>query len=317
MVSAFGLGTLTWGRDTDVDTAREHLELFVEAGGTLVETSHDHGGGAAPTVLGELMAGSALRASLVLVASAGVGRRAGEPVLEASRRGLLAELDATLTALRTDHLDVWHVRLDGERTTLDETLSAAEAALHSGRVRYVGLADPAGWQLGYAAGSLRGQAAAPVSVAAAYSLLERGLEAEVVPGAAHLGAGIIAGAPLARGVLTGKYRGGVPADARAASPHLTGLVTPLLEPGSRAVVEAVGTAAAGLGLSMLEVALAWVRDRPGVDAVLLGARTTPQLRSALAAATLTLPDEIAIALDEVSAPPTPYPATGPGPQPAW
>ena len=101
-------------------------------------------------------------------------------------------------------------------------------------------------------------------------------------------------------MLTGKYRQGVPADSRAASPHFEAFVTKYLDGRSRRIVDAVVTAADGLGATPLEVALAWVRDRPGVTAAVVGARTAAQLRGALAAEDLVLPAEIRTALDDVS-----------------
>jgi aryl-alcohol dehydrogenase-like predicted oxidoreductase len=144
--------------------------------------------------------------------------------------------------------------------------------------------------------------AVPVAVQAEYSLLRRDVEAEVLPAAADLGAGLLAVSPLGRGVLTGKYRGGVPADSRAASPHLGPFVQPYLGDWAQGIVEAVATAADGLALSPLEVSLAWARDRSGVAAALVGARTAAQLRGVLLVEDVQLPTEIVRALDEVSAP---------------
>jgi aryl-alcohol dehydrogenase-like predicted oxidoreductase len=129
----------------------------------------------------------------------------------------------------------------------------------------------------------------------------------VVPAATHLGLGLLPWSPLGRGVLTGKYRHGVPADSRAASPALAPFVEAYFDARSRRIVDAVATAADGLGVPPLEVALAWVRDQPGVTAPVVGARTNPQLRAALASESLTLPGEIRQALDDVSRPPMGYP----------
>ena len=151
-----------------------------------------------------------------------------------------------------------------------------------------------------------------------YSLLERGIERELLPAAVALGIGVLPWSPLGRGVLTGKYRNGRPLDSRAASDHLAAFVRTYLEPRSSSIVEAVVTAAGGLGVSPLEVALAWIRDRPGVAAPILGARTAGQLQGALQSDELTLPTEIAMALDDVSALDVGYPereGTGEGPQP--
>jgi aryl-alcohol dehydrogenase-like predicted oxidoreductase len=146
-----------------------------------------------------------------------------------------------------------------------------------------------------------------VSTQVEYSLLQRGVEREVLPAAEALGLGMLAWSPLGRGVLTGKYRSGTPADSRAASPHFAPFVETYLDQRSRRVVEAVSTAAEGLGVQPLEVALAWVRDAPGVTAAVVGARTAAQLRGILAGEDLGLPEEIRVALDEVSEPPVGYP----------
>jgi aryl-alcohol dehydrogenase-like predicted oxidoreductase len=135
-----------------------------------------------------------------------------------------------------------------------------------------------------------------------YSLLNRDVEADVIPAAQAVGMGVLAWSPLGRGVLTGKYRSGTPADSRAASPHLEASVAPYLDEGSRRIVEAVVRAAEGLSLAPVEVALAWVRDRPGVTAPILGARTAAQLRGSLRVEDVELPHEIASALDDVSVP---------------
>src|SRR6185312_14336664 len=173
----------------------------------------------------------------------------------------------------------------------------------TGRVRYVGVSNFAAWQTARAATWQQAYPGRAPVVAAQmeYSLLERGIERELLPASAALGIGVLPWSPLGRGVLTGKYRDGRPLDSRAASEHLAGFVQPYLEPRSSSIVESVATAARGLGVSPLEVALAWVRDRPGVTAPILGARTAGQLQGALRSEDLTLPAEIAAALDDVSA----------------
>jgi aryl-alcohol dehydrogenase-like predicted oxidoreductase len=228
---------------------------------------------------------------------------------DGSRGHLLRSLDASLRRLGTDYVDLWQVHGYDTRTPLEETLTALDHAVNSGRVRYVGLSNFAGWQTARAAAwQLAFPGRAPVVAAQVeYSLLERGVEREVLPACAALGLGVLPWSPLGRGVLTGKYRNGRPADSRAASPHLAPFVQTYLEPRSSSIVEAVATAAAGLGVSPLEVALAWIRDRPGVAAPILGARTAGQLQGALQSEDLTLPAEIAQALDDVSAVPLGYP----------
>jgi aryl-alcohol dehydrogenase-like predicted oxidoreductase len=139
-----------------------------------------------------------------------------------------------------------------------------------------------------------------VSTQVEYSLLERGVERELAPAAAYHGVGLLPWAPLARGVLTGKYRNGTPSDSRAASPHFARYVEHHRTDRATRIVQAVVTAADGLGTSPLEVALAWVRDRPGVVAPIVGARDTAQLAGSLAAEEVELAPAIRAALDDVS-----------------
>ena len=176
----------------------------------------------------------------------------------------------------------------------------------SGRARYVGLSNHPGWQTARTA-TLLGDEIGLTAVEVEYSLLQRGVEREVLPAAASLGIGVLAWSPLGRGVLTGKYRRKIPADSRAASAHLAGFVEPYLGGVSTPVVDAVCTAADGLGRTPLEVALAWLTDETPVASALIGARTPAQLRASLASLDLVLPPEIRLALDEVSAPTLGYP----------
>lgn len=306
---------MTWGRDTDEHEAREQLESFVEAGGTLVDTAGSYGDGNSERVLGGLLEAVVPRADIVIATKSGVSRRTGQRVVDISRKALLDQLDDSLDRLGTDHVDLWQVEAWSSGAPLAEVLSTFEYAVSSGRTRYVGLANFGGWQTGWAAAH---QTAVPGRITVSstqveYSLVQRGIEREVLPAAEQLGLGVLAWSPLGRGVLTGKYRTGTPADSRAASPHFGEFVGAFLDPASRQIVEAVCTAAEGLGVQPLEVALAWVRDRPGVTAAILGARTAAQLRGGLRAEDLFLPLEIVDALDEISAPEFAYPEL-PSPQ---
>ena len=305
-VSRLGLGTLTWGRDTDEHEAADQLRDFLDAGGTLIDTAAGYGAGAAEELLGELLDGTVPRDEVILCARGGL-RTGG--MLDTSRRAMLSSLDATLARLRTDAVDLWLAPGWGGRIPVEETLSALEHAVTSGRSRYVGISNYSGWQTARAATLAAGAwpGTPLVATQVEYSLVQRGVEREVLPAAAALHLGVLAWSPLGRGVLTGKYRSGTPADSRAASPHLSGFVSPYLDDAGRRVVDALVTAADGLGCAPLEVALAWVRDRPGVVSALVGARTAAQLRGSLASEEVDLPTEICAALDEVSAPPVGYP----------
>ena len=302
-VSRLALGTMTWGSSVDAYEAAEQLAAFRDAGGTLVDTAPIYGDGSCEELLGKLLAQSGGRDDLVLAGKAGFVRRGGETVKDGSRRTLLDQLDLSLRELGTDHLDLWQIHTPDLDVPLEETLGALEHAIRTGRTRYVGISNFTGWQTGIAHTWLAGRAdAIPlVSTQVEYSLVNRDPEDEVVPAAAHLGMGLLAWSPLGRGVLTGKYRSGTPSDSRGASTHFANFVNPYLDDRSGGIVEAVARAADGLGWTTLEVALAWVRDRPGVTAPIVGARTAAQLRGALGVEELSLPVEISAALDDVSA----------------
>ena len=301
--SRLGLGTMTFGSQVDELEAEDQLTAFLEAGGTFVDTAPVYGEGRAEALVGDLLAKRGVRDDVVLASKAVVGLRRGQVVSDASHGHVLAQLDASLRALRTDHLDLWQLHAWDPLTPWEETLAALEHAVSSGRVRYVGVSNFSGWQVGVARTSAT-RALGPLLVShqVEYSLLNRMIEDEVVPAAQHLGLGTIAWSPLARGVLTGKYRSGVPSDSRAAVPQWEHFMAPYLSPESAPVVESVVRAAEGLDVSPAHVALAWVRERPTVATTLLGARTTAQLRTLLASEALDLPAEIVSALDDVSAP---------------
>ncbi|WP_248581835.1 aldo/keto reductase [Nocardioides sp. InS609-2] len=301
-VSRLGLGTMTWGRDTDEHEARDQLISFAEAGGTLVDTAAGYGDGASEELIGTLIGDVVARDEIVLATKAGISRRTGERVTDTSRGHLLTCLDASLRRLKVDHVDLWQVHVWTDETPVEETLSALDLAVATGRASYVGISNYSGWQTAQAA---TWQRAVPgrtplASTQVEYSLLNRAIEHEVVPAAAALGLGVLPWSPLGRGVLTGKYRNGTPSDSRGASPHFANFVGNYLDERGRSIVEAVCRAAEGLGWSPLEVALVWVRDRPGVTAPIVGARTASQLSGALGAEELVLPTEIVDALDDVS-----------------
>ncbi|MFI6453597.1 aldo/keto reductase [Streptosporangium amethystogenes] len=301
-VSRLGLGTMTWGRDTGAEEAAAQLRMFAEAGGTLIDTADVYTGGDAERLLGRLLRDSVPRSELVLSTKA-VLTPAGRRPRDASRKHLVAAIDASLTRLGVNEVDLWQLHAFDPDVPLEETLAAVDAIVSSGRAAYAGVCDYSGWQLATAA---VGQRAVPgrVPIVAAqveYSLLAREAERELIPAAEHVGAGVLAWSPLGRGVLTGKYRTGIPADSRAATPHFADFVRPYLDERCRRVVESVTTAAEGLGVSPLSVALSWVRDQPGVASAIVGARTHAQLSGVLQAEDLSLPVEIREALDDVSA----------------
>jgi aryl-alcohol dehydrogenase-like predicted oxidoreductase len=301
-LSRLGLGTMTWGRDTDEIEAADQCRAFLDAGGNFLDTAATYGDGDSERVIGGLIGTLFPRDEVIIATKAGINFSDGVRRVDASRHSLIADLDRSLSRLGTDYVDVWQVHNWDELTPLDDTLSALDYAYTTGRARYVGISNFSGWQLARAATKQQSNSMkAPLTtVQSEYSLLNRSAEYELIDASLECGLGFLAWAPLARGVLTGKYRKGVPSDSRGAAPHFAKHIEPYLDARSSKIVEAVAVAAEGLGFSPLEVALAWVRDAPGVTSALIGARTGAQLRGVLKSEEIALPDIVRTALDEIS-----------------
>ncbi len=301
-ISRLGLGTMTWGRDTDENEAAQQLQLFFESGGNLIDTAAIYGDGDAERVLGGFIGTLIKREDVVIATKAGVSVTDGVRKISNSRNDLISDLDKSLSRLNVDHVDIWQIHTWDKLTPLEESLSALDYAVTSGKARYVGLCNFNGWQLARSA-TLQNPLFGKSMISSAqneYSLLNRKVEEEILPAAISMDIGFFAWSPLGRGVLTGKYRNGVPSDSRGASPHFANFVEPYFSDKSKKIVEAVCVAAEGLGFSPLEVALSWVRDAPGVTSALIGARTGAQLRGILTVEQVNLPEQVRLALNEVS-----------------
>jgi aryl-alcohol dehydrogenase-like predicted oxidoreductase len=294
---------MTWGRDTDEIEAADQCRAFLDAGGNFIDTAATYGDGDSERVIGGLIGTLFIRDDVVIATKAGITFSDGTRTVNATRHHLIAELDKSLARLGTDFVDVWQIHAWDEATPLDDTLSALDYAYTTGRARYVGISNYSGWQIARAATKQQANSMkAPITtVQSEYSLLNREVEIEVLDAAQECGLGFLAWAPLARGVLTGKYRKGIPSDSRGAAPHFAKHIEPYLDSRSSRIVEAVAVAAEGLGYSPLEVALAWVRDAPGVTTSLIGARTGAQLRGVLKSEEISLPEIVRNALNDVSA----------------
>ncbi len=310
VVSTYALGTMTFGNETDEAGSHEQLDVFVEAGGTLVDTADVYSAGASEQIIGSwLGARSAdVRDRIVLATKGRFGMGPDRNDLGSSRRHLRRALEASLRRLGVDHVDLYQLHAWDPVTPLDETLRFLDDAVQDGLVAYIGLSNFTGWQtqktvdLAERNGWVR-----PVTMQPQYNLLVREIEWEVVPVCVNEGLGLLPWSPLGGGWLTGKY-------SRDAPP--TGATRLGEEPdrgveayGPRSaqqrtwdVVDAVRAVADERGRSMAEVALAWVHDQPGVTSVILGARTTEQLRQNLAATGLHLDVKQTARLNEASDP---------------
>ncbi|WP_257098752.1 aldo/keto reductase [Corynebacterium sp. 70RC1] len=308
-VSNLGLGTQTWGRGTSQDDATAMLQQYHLQGGNFVELAPD-----AFPMFATAAAATGInkdRDELVLSVASGVDERAtyGHRV-DTSRRNLLAELDHALRSLQVDHIDLWTVGHWDPQVPCEEVAHTLSTAINQGKVRYAGVRGYEGWQLALLHSQIPHLLVAAQSE---YHLLARGAETQLIPAASYLGVGVIAGAPIAHGVLSGQYQHGIPQDSRAARGQHTDVHALLAattggengENGERAnrvlrALAALATAAEGLGISMAVAASAWVRQQPGVSAIVSTPRTPQQLQEYLESAQVHIPRSILAALDDVT-----------------
>ncbi|CAN5320096.1 aldo/keto reductase [soil metagenome] len=320
-MSVLCLGTMTFGDETDEAGAHAQLDAFVEAGGTLVDTADVYTAGAAESIVGRWLTArpADVRERVVLATKGRFPMGPGANDLGTSRRHLRRALDASLERLAVDHVDLYQLHGWDPLTPLEETWRFLDDAVSAGKIGYPGLSNFSGWQVQKAVdlADRRGWAP-PVTLQPAYSLLVRDIEHEIVPACAHNGLGLLPWSPLAGGWLSGKYtKDQRPTGASRLGEDPERGIEAYDRVGAQQrtwdVLEAVQDGARELDVPMAQVALAWLRDRPAVSSVILGARTVEQLLQNLAAADLVLPAELREQLDRVSAPePADYPYGGPG-----
>jgi aryl-alcohol dehydrogenase-like predicted oxidoreductase len=319
-VSTLALGTMTFGAETSEADSHAQLDRFVDAGGTLVDTADVYSAGVSEQFVASwLAARPGAREHIVLATKGRFPMGDGPNDAGLSRRHLSSALDASLRRLGVETIDLYQVHAFDPFTPLDETLRFLDDAIRLGKVQYLGLSNFTGWQLQKAVdvADHRGLAR-PVTLQPQYNLLAREIEWEIVPACLSTGLGMLPWSPLGGGWLTGKYsqderpsgatrlgenpERGVEAYDRRSSQQRTW-----------DVVEAVRQVAKNRGVSMAQIALSWLADRPAVTSVILGARTVDQLEDNLGAADLHLSETEIQRLDDASDPqPADYPYGGPG-----
>ena len=314
-VSTLCLGAMTFGNESVEKVSHAQLDRFVEAGGTFVDTADVYSAGESERIIGRWLASrpADLTEGVVLATKGRFPMAADPNGLGLSGRHLTRALDASLSRLGVEVVDLYQAHAWDPVTPLDETLQAMDGFVRAGKIRYYGFSNFTGWQLTKAVHLARELGlAAPVTLQPQYSLVVREIEWEIVPAALDARLGLLPWSPLGGGWLTGKYK----RDQRP-----TGATRLGEDPGRGMeawdrrgtdrtwdVIDAVQRVAEARGISMAEVALAWVTDRPGVTSTILGARTLEQLDTNLKAAGLHLTAEETAALDTASDPhPADYP----------
>jgi aryl-alcohol dehydrogenase-like predicted oxidoreductase len=308
-VSSLCLGTMTFGAETDERGAHEQLDRFVAAGGTMVDTADVYGGGQSEEIIGRWLTRRPPDVTEpVVLATKGRFPMSGEPNgAGLSARHLTRALDGSLRRLGTDAIDLYQVHAYDQWTPLEETLRTLDGFAKAGKIRYYGLSNFTGWQLTKAVHLARAMSVTgPVTLQPQYSLLAREIEWEIVPAALDARLGMLPWSPLGGGWLSGKYRRHErPTGAtRLGDDPNRGMEAYDRRGTERTwdVIDGVQKIAEERGVSMAEVALAWVTDRPCVSSAILGARTVEQLEMNLRAAGLHLSAAETAALDVVSNP---------------
>jgi aryl-alcohol dehydrogenase-like predicted oxidoreductase len=321
VVSTLALGTMTFGNETDEAGSHEQLDVFFDAGGTLIDTADVYTRGTSEEIVGRWLEKQPpeIRSQVVLATKGRFAMGEGHNDLGLSRRHLNDALDASLKRLGVDAIDLYQVHAFDAHTPMEETLQFLTDAAAAGKIHYFGLSNYTGWQLQKIVdvADFRGLIR-PVTLQPQYNLLVREIEWEIVPACDSTGLGLLPWSPLGGGWLTGKYtKDERPTGATRLGENPDRGVEAYdrrsVQQRTWDVVEAVEAIAGDRGVSMAQVALAWLNDRPMMTSVILGARTTEQLNDNLGAAGLHLSEEETAKLDAASDPaPADYPYGGPG-----
>jgi aryl-alcohol dehydrogenase-like predicted oxidoreductase len=308
-VSSLALGTMTFGVETGEAEAHEQLDRFAAAGGTLVDTADVYGAGRSEEIIGRWFASrpAEVTGPVVLATKGRFGPDGSPNGGGLSARHLTRALDDSLRRLGLEAVDLYQAHAFDPLTPLEETVRTLDGFVRAGKIRYWGLSNFTGWQLTKAVHLARAlNAAGPVTLQPQYSLLVREIEWEIVPAALDAGLGLLPWSPLGGGWLSGKYRDDErPSGATRLGEDPGRGMEAYDRRGSQRtwdVIEAVRAIAGQRGVSMAEIALAWVADRPGVTSTIIGARSTSQLEQNLRAAGLHLTAAETAELDAVSDP---------------
>ena len=309
VVSAQTLGTMTFGAEADEETSGEIMTAYMEGGGTFFDTADVYSTGISEEIIGRWLADHPTEAAQVVLTTKGrFPMGSGPNDLGLSRRHLRTALDASLTRLGVDHIDLYQMHAWDALTPIEETLRFLDDAVSAGKIGYYGFSNFLGWQLTKAVHVATAHGwELPVTLQPQYNLLVRDIEHEVVPASLDAGIGLLPWSPLAGGWLSGKYERDVPptgATRLGEDPKRGMEAWEARNADERTwrVVDAVKEIAQAHGASSSQVALAWLGAQPAVTSVILGARTVKQLQDNMGAVDLGLSAEELQRLTEASAP---------------
>jgi len=286
---------MNFGPEASEDVSHAIMDRALDEGINFFDTANVYGRGAAETLLGEVLS-SHERSSYVLATKAYFPMSDTDSGLSAAQ--IHKQIDASLERLQTDYVDLYQCHRYDSQTPLEETMTALTEVVHAGKARHIGFSE---WPVANVEQSL----ALPgverwVSSQPQYSMLWRGPEAELIPLCEAEGISQIVWSPLAQGVLTGKYRPGEPppADSRAASESMGGFIDRLIEPRVLEAVQRLPAIAEAAGLTMVQLALAWVLRQQNVASAIVGASRPEQVRANASASGVKLSADTLAAIDE-------------------
>ena len=307
IVTAYCLGTMTFGKESDEATSFEIMNNFVEAGGNFLDTADVYSDGTSEEIVGRWLKGKKQR-DLVIATKGRFPMGDGPNHLGLSRKHLAEALDASLRRLGVEQIDLYQMHAWDALTPLDETLRFLDDSIRNGKIAYYGFSNFLGWHVTKAVWLAKlNHYQPPVTLQPQYNLLVRDIEHEVIPACQDAGMGLLPWSPLAGGWLSGKYkRDQMPTGATRLGENpnrgMEAFESRNAEERTWQVISAVQDVAEARGISMAQVALAWTAQRPAVTSVIIGVRTVEQLRYNLGAAFLVLDPAEMEKLDSVSAP---------------
>ncbi len=299
-VSEIGLGGNNFGAGLDAETSMALINQAIEIGINFIDTADMYARGRSEEIIGQALAGK--RSRVILATKFGHPAGIGPDEQGGSRHFIMKAVEASLQRLKTDYIDLYYLHYPDTLTPIEETLRTLDDLVRSGRVRYIGCSNLAAWQLAEALGASRlNNLESFIVVQSRYNLLYRDIESELIPCCQHFGVGVVPWGPLASGFLTGKYQRGqaVPAGARLANPPR--IYRDVLTEANFDKLARIEMFARQRGLSVSEVAIAWLLSHPWLGSVIAGAMNTEQLSANLAAASCQLTAEDIVELDKVSA----------------
>jgi aryl-alcohol dehydrogenase-like predicted oxidoreductase len=309
-VSEVALGTMTfgddWGWGAAKDEARKVYDAFREAGGNFIDTANIYTRGHSEKIIGDFFAQHKGRRDRVVIATKFFCNLwAGDPNGGgASRKAIIAQCEESLRRLQTDYIDLYYLHNWDRFTPVEETMSALEDLVRSGKVRYLGFSDAPAWKVAQAQVIAQFRGWAPlIALQIEYSLMQRTVEGELIPMAQELGLGVLPWGPLKGGILSGKYtreNHQTTQRQRGASIELTDK--------DYTIIDQLQQMASDLDTAVSTVALAWVQSQPGITSTIIGARTMEHLEANLKALDVSLTPEQIATLNAASEPLLKFPA---------